>query len=131
MAKQRKSRSIEKERNKDLDLFKPLNLKVLGSDDDPCFGKLYDLVAPECKVCGDSEFCSIITAQNLKIRNLEMEAEKRFKDVEEGEKNNINKRNNARKLIQEYQKRGLNKFKILIKVSKETNLSKDEVKQLL
>lgn len=69
----------------DIDLSKPLDLSKFGTSDDPCFGKLHDLTAPECKRCGDADICAIVTLQNQhKVRQLESN-NTRFKDVEEGQ----------------------------------------------
>lgn len=127
--KNRKAR--EDIKKKDFDLSKPINVLGMGSDDDPCFGKHYDLVSPECRACGDSEFCIVANSQNLKSRGITVSSQQRFKDIEEADKELTKKRKKAKKLIKEYQGRGLKKFKILIKVSEEINLPKSEVKQLL
>ena len=51
---------------KKLDMSQPFDLSVLGTDDDPCFGKLFDIVHPDCKNCGDIDFCAIKFAANQK-----------------------------------------------------------------
>jgi hypothetical protein len=47
------------------DIMKPFDVSMFGTDDDPCFGKHYDIQAPECASCGDREICSIVLAQNM------------------------------------------------------------------
>lgn len=65
-----------------VDFLKPIDLNLLGSKDDVCFGKHYDLSTEECKVCGDSELCSIAFGQNLHLRRKHIEENSRFKDIE-------------------------------------------------
>lgn len=65
------------------DIFKPiLSVDVLGTKDDPCFGKLFDLTTSECKQCGDSELCSICFAQKMNKTREEIEKESHFKDLD-------------------------------------------------
>lgn len=65
------------------DILEPItNLENLGSDNDPCFGKEFDLTTDECKMCGDSELCSICFAQKLNKTRSEIEEESHFKDLE-------------------------------------------------
>jgi len=129
MAKVRKKRqNINKE---DFNMLKPIDTLLLGSADDPCFGKHHDLLAPECKVCGDSEFCALAMASLLKGKSITMESNQRMKDIEEANLIQIKKKEKAMTLIQAYRERGLKNYKILLKVWEETHLTKDEVKQLL
>lgn len=83
MAKKKKDKL--KEVRKELetgDIFEPIDITKLGSGNDPCFGKNYDLSTKECKMCGDSELCCIkFTALMGKTRK-ELEAETKFKDLE-------------------------------------------------
>lgn len=129
MVRNRKNRNTIQSSNI-ADINKPFDIELYGSEDDPCFGKLYDLKAHECQVCGDSEFCSIVMAQNLKIATKTMEKEQRFKDVEEAERASNIKDDNTRELIAKYIAKGLRKTKIIIKVSDELNIERDKVKQI-
>lgn len=64
-------------------ILQPLqNLEDLGTDNDPCFGKNYNLSTNECKMCGDSELCAICFAQKLNKTRAEIEQESHFKDLE-------------------------------------------------
>lgn len=69
--------------SKTVDILKPITLDMLGTDDDPCFGKYNDPKTPECSRCGDCEICQIVMAQNLMIKRKEVEAAGSFKDLEE------------------------------------------------
>lgn len=116
--------------NNDLDLLVPLDILSLGSDDDLCFGKYHDLLAPECKECGDSEFCMIVKAQGLHQERLEIEAKQSFKDVEDAEEDLINKKVHAKQVIKEYKQNGFKRLKTILIVSKKLGLSKKVIKQI-
>lgn len=68
-----------------VDIFKPMTLsqiKKIGTDNDPCFGKSYDLSTRECKQCGESELCSIkFSIYMNKVRKKE-NVNNDFKDIE-------------------------------------------------
>lgn len=75
----RKARNkINKER---IDMTKPIDITIFGTDEDPCFGKHYDNKAPECQRCGDSEICSIIYMQKQNLLREKIEEETKFKDI--------------------------------------------------
>jgi len=64
-------------------ILKPININNLGTSDDPCFGKSYDLSTSECKLCGDSELCCIKTANFLGKTRKELEQTNNFKDLDD------------------------------------------------
>lgn len=71
---------------KKVDVLSPVSqitLEQLGSADDPCFGKHFDPKAEECSRCGDSEICAIKMMQNNTMKRAKIEAETKFKDIEE------------------------------------------------
>ena len=69
---------------KEVDFTQPiLNIEVLGSKDDPCFGKLFKPDADECMRCGDSEVCAIVVGQMSHIQRKITEDKGNFKDLEE------------------------------------------------
>lgn len=73
----------ERKEKKEVDLLVPTNVtEIIGTKDDPCFGKEYDLSTKECKRCGDSELCAICFAQVMHKTRKEVEAENNFKDLE-------------------------------------------------
>lgn len=126
MAKKKKDKL--KEVRKELetgDIFEPIDITKLGSGNDPCFGKNYDLSTKECKMCGDSELCCIkFTALMGKTRK-ELEAETKFKDLEplvdiEGCKKYY------RKLVREK----LGKKEILDKLQSKLELSRKEARDI-
>ncbi|RLF06834.1 MAG: hypothetical protein DRJ64_04085 [Thermoprotei archaeon] len=51
----RSRREVEIEEEQLLSYMNPLEL---GTDKDPCFGKLFSLTAEECQICGDAVFCA-------------------------------------------------------------------------
>ena len=63
-------------------ILKPLNIDMIGSNDDPCFGKEYDLSTEECKICGDSELCCIKFASLMGKTRKELEENNKYKDLE-------------------------------------------------
>lgn len=63
-------------------LLTTIKLDQLGSNNDPCFGTLYDLSTSECKLCGDSELCCIKTADHLGKTRKELESVETFKDLD-------------------------------------------------
>ena len=63
-------------------LLKPLDFTKFGSEDDPCFGKLYDLSAAECKICGDQELCGVVFSQNMHSVRAKVEDKTKFKDLD-------------------------------------------------
>lgn len=65
------------------DFTKPLDLSDYGGDNDPCFGKLWDLSVSECKRCGDSGFCSVIFAQNQHYTRESIEKVTPMRDLQE------------------------------------------------
>lgn len=119
-----------REQIEDQDLLKPIDVLSLGSDDDPCFGKHHDLLAPECKECGDADFCAIVKAQGLHKERLDIETKQRFKDIEEADEEMIERKVEAKKVIDMYKEKGLKRMKTILKVSRELDLPKDIIKQI-
>jgi len=128
MAKDRKSRQrIDKD---DMDLLKPIDVLTLGGEEDPCFGKHHDLLAPECKECGDAEFCAIVKSQGLHKERINLETKQRFKDIEEADEEMVKKLEEAKKVIKEYKSKQYKRLKTILIVSRKLNLPKDRIKQI-
>lgn len=72
----------KKVKYEDTGMFEALDFKSIGSNDDPCFGKSYDLTTEECKMCGDSELCCAVFAQALGKTRKKLEDENHFKDLD-------------------------------------------------
>tara|TARA_R110000772_G_scaffold128201_2_gene235785 strand:+ start:670 stop:1101 length:432 start_codon:yes stop_codon:yes gene_type:complete len=64
-----------------IDLMKPVDVTVFGTEDDPCFGKHYDLSTDECQRCGDHEFCAIAMGHKLNTQRKQIEKDNDFLDV--------------------------------------------------
>lgn len=65
------------------DPLEPIDFNLIGDpNNDPCFGKGYDLSTKECKQCGDSELCAIKMAQKLGTTRKELEAKNHYKDLD-------------------------------------------------
>ena len=64
------------------DILVPVDLEAIGTNNDPCFGKAYDLTTKECKICGDSELCCIKFAALMGKTRKELESENAYKDLE-------------------------------------------------
>lgn len=107
--------SKRKARNKAInkvDTTKPLigiDLFKLGSENDPCFGKLYDPKDDICRRCGDIEVCAIAYSQNN--HKLRKKAETTFTamDMEEMEIDKMSDTLKAKKLI----RRLINNHKVI------------------
>lgn len=65
------------------DTLKPITLEMLGTEDDPCFGKHLDPKNETCARCGDCEICAIVMQQNNHLKRAEVESKGTFKDLEE------------------------------------------------
>lgn len=111
-----------------VDLSKPL-IEVLGTEDDPCFG--HHLVTDSnCKKCGDSEVCAIITAQKLNAERKKLSKKNTFRDDEEEQIMKDRDKKIAR-TIRVSRKRKLSDKRIIKKLKRRFNLSEAESKKYL
>lgn len=127
MAKQRKSRkkpSIEQDK-----FLKPIDITKFGTEDDPCFGKLYNLAEPECKRCGDSGLCGIVFGQNLNLKRKEIEKDSKFKDLEEAPKTK-QENNSLKEWVKNKKKEGLSRQDVIVKAKKTFGSTRDEIKEI-
>lgn len=126
MAK-RVSRKASKETKamKKGDILTPIKLSDLGSENDPCFGKLYDLTTSECKMCGDSELCCIKTADFLGKTRKELEKENDYKDLD-----TLVDKQGAKKYFRQLKRKGLEKKEIIEKMSIKYELTLKETRSL-
>lgn len=81
MAKNKNKRE-PREKTKGVDFLKPIDFSKVGTEEDPCFGKLYNLSTDACKRCGDNELCCALFAQNMTKQRKKIESNNRFKDLE-------------------------------------------------
>ena len=106
-------------------LLEPFDVSKLGSDEDPCFGKLYDLSAPECRECGDIELCAIKLSQSQAVKTLEMESKMAFRDIQESDLVS------AKSYYEELLKKGIQKSVALIRAAKRFNVEKSKLKNAI
>ena len=106
------------------DLLEPVDLTSIGSDQDPCFGKGYDLRTKECQSCGDSELCVMKTAQKLGKTRAELESSKEFLDSSVLDEEGI------KKYMRKLKRKDYTKKQILDKTQTKYELSRKEVRSL-
>lgn len=127
----KKERKSRKKLSKTTDMSKPIipmDILKFGTDDDPCFGKLFDLTEDACKRCGDSSLCSIVQNQDTKKLRAEQEEKGRFKDLELKPAPDMKE---IKKFILKKIKAGTLNIKIKKLVISRFGLSKDEVNKLI
>lgn len=125
-----KERKPRKKASKKLDIAKPItpmDIDKIGSDDDPCFGKLYDLTEEPCKRCGDNTICAIASNQKTISMRHDEESNNRFKDIEL----EIKKDKGELKYIKSQLSKGVSSFKLTKRLIKKFNLSKEEARKLI
>ena len=115
----------KKVKYEDSGMFEALDFKSIGSKEDPCFGKSYDLTTDECKMCGDSELCCAVFAQALGKTRKKLEDENHFKDLDV-----LIDKTAISKTIKSSIKKGLSKKEILETLRKKYEITKDESRML-
>lgn len=86
MAKDNREARQKPKEHKKLDPMTPFSYLNLGSEDDPCFGKLYSIKSKICSKCGDCEACAVVTSQKGFIKSITAQNSKsEFLDIQEGE----------------------------------------------
>lgn len=124
MAKERITR--KKATLKPDDFLEPIDITQFGGKDDPCFGKHYNLSAPECKRCGDSGLCGLVFGQNQNVQRQLLEKENRFKDLEKDEV----KTTPLDSWVKSKKEEGLKRTEI-IKIAKRTyGSTREEIKEI-
>lgn len=101
----------------------PIDVTNLGSSQDPCFGKAYDLSTKECKLCGDSELCCIKMSQALNITRKELEAKNHYKDLE-----TLEDINGIKKYIRGLKRKGKTRREIVEKASVKFEVPKKDIR---
>ena len=108
------------------DILTPLRVEDIGSNNDPCFGKAYDLTTDECKCCGDSELCACVFAQKQGSTRKELNKEMKFLDLQD--KVDLKA---VKKYIRGARKREKSDDFIMKSLKKKYLLSTEEAKSLL
>lgn len=112
---------------------KPLDITKFGSDEDPCFGTMYDLNVAECKVCGDAEFCAIKFNRELSGTRKKLEKKNKYKDITTSQVDEGDKLDKATiKKVKRFMNRKIEKGSKPIKIRKlamdKYGITKDEAK---
>lgn len=107
------------------DPLKPIDITQLGGNQDPCFGKGYDLSTRECKLCGDSELCAIKMAQILRITRKELEEKNNYKDLDV-----LEDTQGIKKYIRLLKRKGLKRREVFNKTSEKFEVPMDTVKKI-
>lgn len=121
-----KSKRKTRKKTKKVDFLQPIDIDKIGSDDDPCFGKLYDLSTPECKRCGDSELCGVVFAQTLNKTRKKIEKKTKFKDIELSKEDK-----SIENWVKQKLKKGMKSFKIIKKGMELFDVDKKTMKTLV
>lgn len=109
----------------DTPILKAININSIGSNNDPCFGKEYNLTTKECKICGDSELCCIAFANAMGKTRKELEKENKYKDLEI-----LVDKQAFKKTIRALKRAGNDKKTILDKLQAKYNLGHKETRTL-
>lgn len=128
----KKKRESRKKLSKKFNMLKPIepiDILKLGTDEDPCFGKHFDLTEDECKVCGDCNLCQIVFNQKTVKLRSEMESKDRFKDLELVGNSKVNEE--AKALIKKLKRRDLSESVIIKKLERRFGLDKEQAKVLI
>ena len=115
----------KKEKKVNLDPLVPVSLDMIGSDNDPCFGKGYDLSTDECKQCGDSELCAIKFAAELGKTRKQLEQENHYKDLE-----SLVDTKAVHKTMRALKRKNLKMSEILDRIQAKYELSREEAKSI-
>lgn len=125
----RAKRKSRKSSIKETDEFlKPIDVTKFGTDDDPCFGKLYELSAEECKRCGDSPLCAVVFSQKMTVERKAIEDKSRFKDLERSPQKEVNK--TLTKWVKQKKAEGLKRSEIISMAKKSFGSTRDEIKEI-
>lgn len=112
-----------------IELGKPIfDIAILGTPDDPCFGKGYDLTDEICSGCGDIEACATVFNQNQVKRRLELEKDNHDLDLQI-DKLELDKQ--YRDFIAQQFKVTTNKMLIVNRMRARFKLSKEKALQLI
>lgn len=100
-----------------------IDVTQLGSNNDPCFGKGYNLSIKECKLCGDSELCALKMAQVLKITRKEFEEKNHYKDLD-----TLEDVDGIKKYMRNLKRKGLTRKEIVSKCNTKFEVPKKDLR---
>ena len=107
------------------DPLEPIDITALGSNNDPCFGKEYNLATKECKMCGDSELCAFKMSQALNITRKELEDKNHYKDLDM-----LEDVKGIKKFMRSLIRKGKDKKEIIKKASEKFEVPKKDIRKL-
>ena len=117
-----------KKKRQELGKLEPLtviDLKSIGTPEDPCFGKGYDLSTKECKLCGDSELCAFSTSQALHITRAQLEKKNNYKDLDV-----LEDTKGIKKYIRNLKRKGLKRTEIIQRTSAKFEVPSSRIRTL-
>ena len=98
-------------------------IKEIGSNNDPCFGKNYNLNSSECQICGDSELCAIKLSQLQGKTRKQLEESQNFKDMDI-----LVDIKSVRKFIISQIRKGISKKEIISQTIEKFSVTKQEAR---
>lgn len=107
------------------DPLEPIDITSLGSNNDPCFGKGYNLATKECKMCGDSELCAFKMSQALNITRKELEDKNHYKDLDM-----LEDIKGIKKFMRSLIRKGKDKKEIVKKTSEKFEVPKKDIRKI-
>ena len=107
------------------DPLEPIDITSLGSSNDPCFGKGYNLATKECKMCGDSELCAFKMSQALNITRKELEDKNHYKDLDM-----LEDIKGIKKFMRSLIRKGKDKKEIVKKTSEKFEVPKKDIRKI-
>ena len=120
-----KNKRKPREKTSGISFLKPVDFSKVGTNDDPCFGKLYKLSTKECSMCGDSELCAVVFAQHMNKERKKIEKTNKFKDLDllEENKSLVN-------WVKQKHKEGLTRAEVIKTARKTFGSQRDEIKKI-
>lgn len=106
-------------------LLTPFDVSKFGSEEDPCFGKLYSLMEEECQLCGDNEVCAIVFANRAHAKRIEQEKKTPILDLTIDK---LEKDKDIKEYIAKLKKKGFKKSLIKYRVKKRFRVNMDVIK---
>lgn len=97
----------------------------IGSNNDPCFGKEYNLTSNECQICGDSELCAIKLSQLQGKTRKQLEESQNYKDMDV-----LIDTKSIRRFIKSSLKKGMPKKDIISQIVEKYSTTKQEARML-
>lgn len=108
--------------------LQPFDVTQFGSEEDPCFGKEYDLTTSECQACGDHELCAISFTRTIRDKRKKFELETDVKDKEISELETIKE---IKDFVKDKLSKGFSDKRAFSKASTRFHTHIDKIKQIV